>query len=298
MQPTLLRNMISYLHVLDMATEPYHFRQAGLPPGRGGCPALSSQSAEGPCPHCGGSSIAVVESDICCASCGAVLDRDLQAPECPPAAKLNLYQATSIGGGRVDLDCARHFHEGDRDMSHISNACVKLNLPMYTSQEANSTYHKVARKQRSAVRAARAQGWNGRVPPSGRQRRFSRAHTAAFAMHDACRKYGIPKSESEIVEAVMMNFGIKQKFTMLKAYSLSEFVAQDAGVECGRENAEYYLRLLLSDLQSSIGPGQVYDGIVRRAFWNLQMISDVRQNSRARRALDLAKQGAVLNVRI
>ncbi len=149
------------------------------------------------------------------------------------------------------------------------------------------------------------------IPPEGTEQEESlavikrnrpkgctRAHIAAFALHLVCRKYGLPRSDQQILEAVRMNFGVKRTFTILKAYSLNEITAQELGIECNHDKASYYVRLLLTRLQSAIGNGQLYGTIERQTIVNLRNIDDRRADARAHRALDLAMKGAKLNVRV
>ncbi len=266
----------------------------------------------GVCPHCAGTKLCIAESEICCSSCGAVLGNDYQLQEAPSGSKLNLYQATEVGTKKVNLDCARHIHENNSDISHLSNVCVKLDLPIYAAQDTNAIYQKISRqKQKERQEHAEKLRKFPTIPLEGTEQEESlavikrnrpkgctRAHIAAFALHLVCRKYGLPRSDQQILEAVRMNFGVKRTFTILKAYSLNEITAQELGIECNHDKASYYVRLLLSRLQGTIGAGQLYDTIERHAISNLRNIDDKREDVRARRALYLALKGARLDVRV
>lgn len=266
----------------------------------------------GACPHCAGTRLCIAESEVCCSSCGAVLGNDYQLQEAPSGSKLNLYQATEVGTKKVNLDCARHIHENNSDISQLSNVCVKLDLPIYAAQDANAVYQKILRqKQKERQEHAEKlkklstlaqkdlkQEENLADLKRERPKGCTRAHIATFAVHLVCRKYGLPRSDKQILEAVRMNFGVKRTFTILKSYSLNEITAQELGIECNHDKASYYVRLMLSRLQDAIGTGQLYDTIERQAFANLQKISDRREDVRAHRALDLAVRGARLYVQI
>jgi hypothetical protein len=48
----------------------------------------------------------------------------------------------------------------------------------------------------------------------------------------------------------------------------------------------------------TIGDGPLFNKIQRQAIENLSHITDTRENTRAQRALDLALEGAKLNVQV
>ncbi|MGH2612247.1 MAG: hypothetical protein ACRDFB_04265 [Rhabdochlamydiaceae bacterium] len=268
--------------------------------------------SSGTCPHCAGTRLCVTESEVCCSSCGAVLGNDYQLQEAPSGSKLNLYQATEVGTKKVNLDCARHIHENNPDISQLSNVCVKLDLPIYAAQDANSIYQKILRQKQkereeyleklrklsALVQKGLEQEENLAVIKRNRPKGCTRAHIAAFAVHLVVRKYGLPRTDPEILEAVRMNFGIKRTFTILKAYSLNEITAQELGIVCRYDKASYYMRLLLSKLRPTICSEHLYGTIERLAVTNLQNIDEKREDARARRALDLAIKGARLDVRV
>ena len=268
--------------------------------------------AYGVCPHCAGTRLCIAESEVCCSSCGAVLGNYYQLQEAPSGSKLNLYQATEVGTKKVNLDCSRHIHENNSDISQLSNACVKLDLPIYAAQDANAIYQKISRQKHKerqehaeklkklSTLAQRDLEQEENLADLKRERPkgCTRAHIAAFAIHLVCRKYGLPRSNDQILDAVRMNFGVKRTFTILKAYSLNEITAQELGIECRYHKASYYLRLLLSRLQGTIGGGQLYGIIERKAVANLQNIGERREDLRAKKALELAIRGAELYVRI
>lgn len=266
----------------------------------------------GACPHCACTRLCIAENEVCCSSCGAVLGNDFQVQEVQSGSKLNLYQITEIGTKKVNLDCSRHIHENKSDVSQISNVCVKLDLPIYAAQDVNIIYHKLSKQKQQerkayaerlekvSVLAQKDSNGNEDVNTVKRHRPkgCTKAHIATFAVHLVCRKYGLPKSDEQILEAIRMNFGIKRNFTILKAYSLNEITAQELGIECRYHKASYYMRLLLSGLQGTIGSGRLYDTIERQAVANLQNIDDKREDVRAKRALDLAIRGAKLHVQV
>lgn len=264
------------------------------------------------CLGCGCNKLHAADHELVCTGCGMVLGTEYQWQETVSGSKLNLYQITEIGTKKVNLDCSRHIHENKSDVSQISNVCVKLDLPIYAAQEVNIIYQKLSRQkqlERNAyaeklrkVSALVQKGLEGEesigILKRNRPKGCTKAHIAAFAIHLVCRKYGLPKSDEQILEAIRMNFGIKRNFTILKAYSLNEITAQDLGIECRYHKASYYMRLLLSRLQCTIGSGRLYDAIERQAVANLQNIDDKREDVRAKRALDLAIRGAKLHVRV
>lgn len=268
--------------------------------------------SNGACPNCKGTKLCVIESEVCCTICGAVLGNDYQLQEGQSASKLNLYQATGVGTKKVNLDCAKHIHDNNSDVSQLSNVCVKLDLPIYAAQDANAIYQKILRQKQKereehADKVRKLSGITQNYPKKQddfallkrcRPKGCTRAHVAAFAVHLVCRKYGLPRSDNQILEAVRMNLGIKRNFTMLKAYSLNEITAQKLGIEYNHDKASYYVRLLLSRLQDTIGAGQFYDTIQRQAFENLAKISDKREDARAQRAVELAIRGVRLYVQI
>lgn len=262
------------------------------------------------CGTCGGARICVREGEVCCAGCGTVLGTDYQPEHAEYGSKLNLYQATEVGTARVALDCARHMHEAHPDKSLLSNACTKLQLPMHASREAAAIYHKVIQHRRKekvehalrlkhlALRKMAGLAESGELEalkansPAG----CTRAHTAAFAIHTVCRKLGLPRTEDEILEAIRMNFGARRNFTMLKAYTLNETVAREAGIECRYASDAYYVRLLLAGMRKKIGTGRMYDRVMRDATMNLQYVTESRANARASRAVSLALRGIRLYV--
>ncbi|HJU13574.1 MAG TPA: hypothetical protein VJ792_03885 [Candidatus Nitrosotalea sp.] len=251
------------------------------------------------CNYCDSKNIVATEGDVCCASCGVVLDRFYEDDSTPISSKLNLYQATGIGGAKVRIECARHIHERKDDTSHISNICVKLDLPIHMAKEIDWLYHKVL-KQKSVESKGKGacNPVNKGHHATTRMRGCTKAHIAAYAVHNTCTKYGMPKMDREVLDAVRMELGAKKEFTMLKAYSLVEFTVRAIGISCDFDRAEYYLRLLLARLRERIGTGQVYDRISLQAFSFLRMISDTRANAKARRALNLAVRGAGLHVQV
>lgn len=264
------------------------------------------------CPDCGSNKLYVADYELVCTGCGMVLARESQLQETSSGSKLNLYQLTEIGTKKVNLDCARHIHENRPDLSQISNICVKLDLPIYAAQDVNVIYQKLSRywqqekntyaeklrKLESLVGKGLARKESVDILKQSRPKVCTKSHIAAFAVHLVCRKYGLPRSGRQIIEAVKMNLGIKRTFTILKAYSLNEISAQGIGIECRCDKTSYYMRLLLLGLQSVIGNGHLYDRISRQAIANLQNICDKREDLRARRAIDLAIKGAKLHVRI
>lgn len=258
------------------------------------------------CPHCECPKLCNMEGEVCCTGCGAVLGSEYSQEEVQSESRLNLYQATGVGTRKVDLECARHIHEPESEISLLSNACVKLNLPIYAAKDASAMYQKIARKKHGekieyaeklhslAERAIRGLAVEKDLAElqSSRPKGCTRAHTAVFAVHLACKRYGIPRDDSQILEAVRMNFGIKRTFTVLKAYSLNEATARQVGIKCDCDRAVYYVRLELAKLQDRIGTGHLYDRIMRQAVANLQRISDRREDARAHRAVNLALRGA------
>lgn len=257
------------------------------------------------CPNCGRTRAILVDAEVCCTRCGAVLGTESLSGEAPPFSKLNLYQMESVGTAKVALECARHIHEQDRDMSRMSSVCVKLDLPMYAAKDAYSTYAKVLRRTRED-RAAFARSLAAfPAPPHGsppatleRPKYFTKAHVAAFAIHLSCNRYALPRSDSAILAAVKSNFGAKKEFTILRAYSLVELTARDLGIGLVFDKSSYHLRLLLTRLQQEIGPCEAYDRVSVLAFENLLMILKGRDDDRARRAFEIAKRSVGLHVQV
>ncbi|SRR5579875_195811 len=264
------------------------------------------------CPHCDSTSLCSADGEICCTSCGAILGKEYEQEQVQPEAKLNLYQATELGTKKVDLECARHMHESNPDKSALSNACVKLELPIHVAYDANMIYNKVIRQRRKdriefAIRLrdlakmfkkgkAGAEEFEAlkRCRPKG----CTKAHIASFAIYSVCRMYGLPRTDEQIIDAVRMNFGIKRRFTMLKTYSLNGVAAKDAGVKPEGEKATYYVRLALSKMQDKLGTGALYDMVMRHAIINLQYIQDEREDVRAAKAVKLALGGTIVCVPI
>jgi len=265
------------------------------------------------CPGCGCDKLHTADYETVCTGCGMVMSREYQLQEeAVSGSKLNLYQVTEIGTKKVNLECARHIHENKSDVSQISNVCVKLDLPIYSAQDVNIIYQKLSKykQQERKTYSEKLRNLSALVVKDlereesvtilkrNRPKGCTKAHIAAFAVHLVCRKYGLPKSDEQIIKAIRMNFGIKRTFTILKAYSLNEITAQELGIECKYDKANYYMRLLLSRLQRTIGNGHLYYKIEHQAIANLQNIDDKREAVRAKRALDLAIRGAKLHVRI
>jgi len=264
------------------------------------------------CPRCNKLSLCVMDNEICCSKCGIVLGPDYQLQETTSSSKLNLYQITEVGCKKVNLEFARHIHENKSDVSQISNVCVKLDLPIYAAQDINIVYKKLSKHKQQERKAYAeklkqlldlvAKGLEKeetvailkRTKPKG----CTKAHIVAFAAHLSCRKYGLPRSDAQIIEAIKMNFGMKRTFTILKTYSLNRITAESLGIVCDYDKSNYYVRILLISLRKKIGDGLLYQKIERKAIDNLQFISDLRENTRAQRALDLALEGATLNVHI
>lgn len=266
----------------------------------------------GRCSHCTSTRLCVAGCEVCCSNCGAVLGNDYQPQEASSGSRLNLYQATGVGTKKVNLDCARHIHENKPDVSQLSNVCVKLDLPIYAAQDANAIYQKLSRhkqKERkeyaeklrnlsALVQKGLAEEECLAILKRNRPKGCTKAHIAAFAVHLVCRKYGIPKSDEGILEAIKMNFGMKRVFTILKTYSLNRVIAENLGIKCNYDKSNYYMRILLVPLREKIGDGLLYHKIERKAIENLYFITDLRENTRAQRALDLALEGATLNASI
>jgi len=257
------------------------------------------------CPRCNKLGLCVTDNEICCSKCGIVLGSDYQLQETTSSSKLNLYQITEVGCKKVNLEFARHIHENKSDVSQISNVCVKLDLPIYAAQDINIVYQKLSKhkqRERKAYSDLIKQYENDgkdiselkRTKPKG----CTKAHIVAFASHLACRKYGLPKSDAQIIEAIKMNFGMKRTFTILKTYSLNRITAESLGIVCDYDKSNYYVRILLNKIRSKIGDGPLFNKIQRQAIENLTHITDTRENTRAQRALDLALEGAKLNVQV
>ena len=273
--------------------------EKGDPPGR----RRSSGVSGPPCPNCGRAIPVLADGEVCCAGCGAVLEPEQDRENEAPVSKMNLYQAIGVGTAKVNLGCARLMHEPGRDMSMVSSACTKLDLPMHAAQEAYSTYLKILHEKRRG-RYPRDGSKGSAGCPGGqetngpaRARAFTKAHIATFAIHRACCKYGIPRPNNVILEAVMSNFGTKKKFTILKAYSEVGPTARSIGITCEFGKSVYYLRLYLARLQESIGPGPLYDVISLLAYGNLEELGG-SDGCRARAALDIAKRSAGLHVQV
>ena len=173
----------------------------------------------GACPHCASTRLCVSENEVCCTTCGAVVGKDFQLQEAPAGSKLNLYQATEVGTKKVNLDCARHIHENNSDISQLSNICVKLDLPIYAAQDANAIYQKILR-QKQKEREEHAEKLRDLSAPTGedsqqeetisllkrsRPKGCTKAHIAAFAVHLVCKKYGLPRSDNQILVAFRLN---------------------------------------------------------------------------------------------
>ena len=264
------------------------------------------------CPRCKKLSLCVMDNEICCSKCGIVLGPDYQLQETTSSSKLNLYQITEVGCKKVNLEFARHIHENKSDVSQISNVCVKLDLPIYAAQDINIVYQKLSKHKQQERKAYAeklkqlldlvAKGLEKeekvailkRTKPKG----CTKANIVAFASHLACRKYGLPKSDAQIIEAIKMNFGMKRTFTILKTYSLNRITAESLGIVCDYDKSNYYMRILLNKIRSKIGDGHLFNKIQRQAIENLTHITDTRENTRAQRALDLALEGAKLNVQV
>ena len=257
------------------------------------------------CPRCNKLSLCVMDNEICCSKCGIVLGPDYQLQETTSNSKLNLYQIAEVGCKKVNLEFARHIHENKSDVSQISNVCVKLDLPIYAAQDINIVYQKLSKyKQQekktysNSIKQCEIDDKDTSELKRNRPKGCTKAHIVAFAVHLSCRKYGLPRSDAQIIEAIKMNFGMKRTFTILKTYSLNRVTAESLGIVCDYDKSNYYVRILLISLRKKIGDGLLYQKIERKAIDNLQFISDLRENTRAQRALDLALEGATLNVHI
>ncbi|MDE1863006.1 MAG: TFIIB-type zinc ribbon-containing protein [Thaumarchaeota archaeon] len=271
---------------------------------------MEYQEIHDQCPVCGSTRLCSAEGEVCCPACGAVLGRDYQPENAQSESKLNLYQATEVGTAKVNLECARHMHEANPDKSALSNACTKLELPLHASQDASAIYHTMQEQRQKewieyALRledltnkAKKDLAGEGEVAAlkGCRPKRSTKAQTAAFAIDLVCKKNGLPRADDQIIDAVMMNFGVKRKFTMLKAYSLNEITARNAGIDCSYPKQVYHIRLLLSGMQGKIGSGALYYKIMRHAIMNLQKITAGREDARAARAVGLALKGIRLHV--
>lgn len=239
------------------------------------------------------------------------MGREYQLQEAPLVSKLNLYQATEIGTANVDLECARHIHEST-DASQLSNVCVKLDLPLYAAQDVHIMFKKLTRKRmqdrdkyaikrmelENLMELGMATDEDLHYLRMDRPKGCTKAHIVIFAVYFVCRKYRLPKTGEEIIEAVQMNFGNKRTFTMLKTCLRNDAMAQDLGIEYDCDSAEYYAKLLLRDLKKKMGASMTYDRIERYTFENLQYITDGRDDAKARRALNLAIKNTRLCVPI
>lgn len=248
------------------------------------------------CPRCNKISLCVIDNELCCNKCGMVLGPDYQLQEIEPNSKLNLYQVAEVGCKKVNLEFARHIHENKSDVSQISNVCVKLDLPIYVAQEINFVYQKLLKNKLKEKKSYVDSKKNNSTLK--RPKGCTKAHMVSFAVHLACRKYGLPRSDLQILEAVKMNFGMVRNFTILKAYSLNQVNASNLGIICKYDKSNYYIRILLQKIRAKIGDGPLFNKIQRQMIENLAYITDARENIRVQRALDLALEGAKLNVQV
>lgn len=248
------------------------------------------------CPVCNEISLCVIDNELCCNKCGIVLGPDYQLQETISNSKLNLYQIAEVGCKKVNLEFARHIHENKSDVSQISNVCVKLDLPIYVAQEINIIYQKLLKHKQKEKKAYSDSLTNSEL--KCRPKGCTKAHIITFAVHLACRKYGLPRSDSQILESIKMNFGMVRSFTILKAYSLNQVNASNLGIICNYDKSNYYMRILLKKIHSKIGDGPLFHKIQRQMIENLAHITDARENVRVQRALDLALAGAKLNVQV
>lgn len=264
------------------------------------------------CPYCKNTSLCNAEDEICCTSCGAVLGHNYLPEQAQSESKLNLYQATEIGTKKVNLECARHMHESNPDKSALSNACVKLGLPIHVAHDANTIYRKIIRKRQKEkieyairlkeladmVKRDKAGCEELEALKRCRPRGCTKAHTAAFALHSVCMMYGLPRTDEQILESVRMNFGVKRRFTMLKAYSLNGVTEHEFVIKPKCDKATTYVRLQLSKMQDKLGTGALYDKVMRHAIMNLEHIHEKREDARAAKAVELALGGIRLAVQI
>lgn len=257
------------------------------------------------CPTCNKFSLCVIDNEICCNKCGIVLGPDYQLQETTSRSKLNLYQIAEVGCKKANLEFARHIHENKSDVSQISNVCVKLDLPIYAAQDVNIVYQKLSKHKHmekkvysDSIKQHNTDDTKFLELKRTRPKGCTKAHIVAFAVHLVCRKYGLPRSDVQIIEAIKMNFGMKRTFTILKTYSLNRITAENLGIVCNYDKSNYYMRILLGKIRSKIGDGPLFHKIQRHAIENLSHIADTRENIRARRALDLALEGAKLNVHV
>ncbi|MDE1832052.1 MAG: hypothetical protein KGI02_06755 [Thaumarchaeota archaeon] len=257
------------------------------------------------CPRCNKLGLCVMDDEVCCNKCGIVLGPSCQLQETTLSSKLNLYQIAEVGCKKVNLEFARHIHENKSDVSRISNVCVKLDLPIYVAQDINIVYQKLSKHKQQEKKAytdlmkqCEINDKDTSELKRNRPKGCTKAHIVAFAVHLSCRKYGLPRSDAQIIEAIKMNFGMKRTFTVLKTYSLNRVTAKSLGIVCDYDKSNYYMRILLGKMRSKIGDGPLFNKIQRQAIENLTYITDTRENTRAQRALDLALEGAKLNVQV
>jgi transcription initiation factor TFIIIB Brf1 subunit/transcription initiation factor TFIIB len=158
--------------------------------------------------------------------------------ECTVESTLNLFQQVEAGGRAVKLDTSSRIHGQKFLSSSFSNACNKLGLPDYASHDAWRTFSKLEKNTDINANAA----------------------IALFSLFTSCRRYSIPKTQDEIIQAVAFAFSVKRVPTLLRACSLVHTIMltmaskDQAKVipDCAADSLEYYLNIHVNSVQKQI----------------------------------------------
>ncbi|HWP78818.1 MAG TPA: hypothetical protein VNL34_04120 [Candidatus Nitrosotenuis sp.] len=180
----------------------------------------------------------VTDSDeILCSRCGVVLDV-CSVQEGGTESTLNLFQQIQVGGKTAKIEASRRVHEQKFYSSSFSNACSKLGLPVYAALDAWTMFSRL--EKRSDINA--------------------NAAIAVFSLFTCCKRYAIPRTESDVKEAVMFAFSLKRTPTVLKASSfvhtlliaMTENEKNKIISTIKIDSFEYYLNIYLSRIQNPV----------------------------------------------
>jgi transcription initiation factor TFIIIB Brf1 subunit/transcription initiation factor TFIIB len=175
--------------------------------------------------------------EILCSCCGVVLDID-NFQESNTESSLNLFQQVEKGSRTARIEATKRIHEQKFLSSTFSNACSKLGLPNYASLDAWKMFSRL--EKRSDINA--------------------NAAIALFSLFTSCRRYSIPRTQSEIKEAVAFAFCVRRTPTVLKACSfVHSLLLSISSKEQSRivsdsqsDSFEYYLNIHINKIQKPI----------------------------------------------
>lgn len=198
-------------------------------------PSLQKQIPRICCLH---KNSAIVDShEVLCRNCGVVLD-SYDAQDHHVESTLNLFHQIETGGKTARIEAARRVHEKKFRSSAFSNACMKLRFPTYAALDAWKIFSKLVRISDANANAA----------------------IAIFSLFTSCKRFAIPRTESQIREAVMFAFSMKRAPSVLKSLSfvhsllvsITEYEKNKIISSQRQDSFEYYLNVQLNYIHKPV----------------------------------------------